>query len=88
MVLFVWFLVGKDRGPVVILHAKMRGSRRTAKSDRSKAALVPSRGGAKSAAQEHRFYVKIMRSPLLLTKLSYGAPPVVVPVGVMQKTGL
>ena len=35
-----------------------------------------------------RFYVKIVRSPLLLTKLIYGASPIVVPVGVMQKTGL
>ena len=35
-----------------------------------------------------RFYVKIVRSPLLLTKLIYGASPVVVPVGVMQKNGL
>ena len=35
-------LVGKDRGPVVISMRKMRGSRRTAKSDRSKPALSPS----------------------------------------------
>ena len=36
---FVWFLEGKDRGPCGYFHAEMRGSRRTAKSDRSRAAL-------------------------------------------------
>jgi hypothetical protein len=48
---------------------------------RARALVVPNQ-------PKHRFSVKIVRSPLLLTKLSYGASPVVVPVGVMQKTGL
>ena len=48
---------------------------------RARALVVPNQ-------PKHRFSVKIVRFPLLLTKLSYGAPPVVVPVGVMQKTGL
>ena len=48
---------------------------------RARAPVVPNQ-------PKHRFSVKIVRSPLLLTKLSYGASPVVVPVGVMQKTGL